>query len=42
VAEGYGEPSRVSEALDDGYDDLMLREGNRQATIDPFRDLAAE
>ncbi|HSO39461.1 MAG TPA: alpha/beta fold hydrolase [Labilithrix sp.] len=40
VAEVYGEPSRVTEALVDRYYDLLRREGNRQATIDRFTDLS--
>jgi pimeloyl-ACP methyl ester carboxylesterase len=32
VRDAYGDPSRASEATIDRYDDLMLREGNREAT----------
>lgn len=40
VAEVYGEPSRVTDELVDRYYDLLRREGNRQATIDRFMNLA--
>ncbi len=32
VREAYGDPSRVSEARIDEYQDCLLREGNREAT----------
>jgi pimeloyl-ACP methyl ester carboxylesterase len=32
VRDAYGDPSRPSDATVDRYDDLMLREGNREAT----------
>ena len=34
LEESYADPSRISESLVDRYDDLMRREGNRQALID--------
>jgi pimeloyl-ACP methyl ester carboxylesterase len=36
VREVYGDPSRVSEALVDQYEDFTLREGNREATRQRF------
>jgi pimeloyl-ACP methyl ester carboxylesterase len=32
VRDVYGDPSRVTDALIDRYDDLLLREGNREAS----------
>lgn len=40
VDEVYGDKSRVTDAVVDRYYDLMRREGNRQATIDRFANLA--
>jgi pimeloyl-ACP methyl ester carboxylesterase len=36
VRDVYGDPSRVSEALVDQYDDFLLRAGNREATRQRF------
>ncbi len=36
VRDAYGDPGRVTEALVDRYDDLVLRAGNREATRERF------
>lgn len=36
VRDAYGDPSRANDAVIDRYDDLLLREGNREATRERF------
>ena len=37
LEDSYSDPARVNEALVDRYFELLLREGNRQATVDLFQ-----
>jgi pimeloyl-ACP methyl ester carboxylesterase len=37
LEDSYSDPAKVSDALVDRYFELLLREGNRQATVDLFR-----
>jgi pimeloyl-ACP methyl ester carboxylesterase len=42
VRETYGDPSKVTDGLVDLYEDILLRDGNREATRERFADGAAQ